>query len=305
MNTSVVMTTYNGEKYIIEQLDSIKNQSRKADEVLIFDDCSTDNTVKKINEYIEKNDLKSWKLHINKSNLGWKKNFIQGIKNANNDLIFLSDQDDVWKNDKIEVMTDLLIDNNDINILCSNYEVLNETDKKIKTNSHLNSLNDGRLVKVEIDEKFHLVGRPGCTYCIRNSFAQKTVTLWNEDYAHDKLFWMASIMTQTLYRVNKSLMFYRRHGNNASGKGHEYNRSIRAHYQELDLLIFKRICDLFLTEMKLVYKDLERKSIFDNYMLWSQRRISNLYKSNLSDSLFCIKCRKYYSSSLSLIADLF
>ena len=49
---SVAMTTYNGSNYIIKQLDSLKNQSRKIDELVICDDCSTDNTVELVNEYI-------------------------------------------------------------------------------------------------------------------------------------------------------------------------------------------------------------------------------------------------------------
>lgn len=53
MKVSVVMTTYNGIRFLKEMLDSLKNQTRKIDEVIICDDRSTDNTVKFINEYIE------------------------------------------------------------------------------------------------------------------------------------------------------------------------------------------------------------------------------------------------------------
>ena len=52
MKLSIVLSTYNGEAYITEQLDSILNQTRKADEVLIFDDCSTDNTPQIIEQFI-------------------------------------------------------------------------------------------------------------------------------------------------------------------------------------------------------------------------------------------------------------
>ena len=71
MKLSVVISTYNGEDYIERQLDSIKNQTRPADEVLIIDDCSTDNTVNIIRRYIEKNDLCSWKFEVNNQNKGW------------------------------------------------------------------------------------------------------------------------------------------------------------------------------------------------------------------------------------------
>ena len=57
------MTTYNGSKYIIKQLDSLKNQSRKIDELVICDDCSTDNTVELVNDYIKSNNLEGWNIY--------------------------------------------------------------------------------------------------------------------------------------------------------------------------------------------------------------------------------------------------
>jgi glycosyltransferase involved in cell wall biosynthesis len=69
MRISIVLSTYNGGAYITEQLDSILNQTRKADEVLIFDDCSTDKTCELISSFIEKNSLSNWRLTKNKTNL--------------------------------------------------------------------------------------------------------------------------------------------------------------------------------------------------------------------------------------------
>lgn len=77
---SVAMTTYNGSKYIIKQLDSLKNQSRKIDELVICDDCSTDNTVELVNDYIKSNNLEGWNIYSNENNLGFINNFKQAIK---------------------------------------------------------------------------------------------------------------------------------------------------------------------------------------------------------------------------------
>lgn len=77
---SVAMTTYNGSKYIIKQLDSLKNQSRKIDELVICDDCSTDNTVELVNDYIKSNNLEGWNIYSNENNLGFINNFKQVIK---------------------------------------------------------------------------------------------------------------------------------------------------------------------------------------------------------------------------------
>lgn len=77
---SVAMTTYNGSNYIIKQLDSLKNQSRKIDELIICDDCSTDNTVELVNDYIKSNNLEGWNIYSNENNLGFINNFKQAIK---------------------------------------------------------------------------------------------------------------------------------------------------------------------------------------------------------------------------------
>ena len=65
---SIVLSIYNGEKYIIEQLESIMNQTRVSDEVLITDDGSTDNTVNLVRFFVDNNKLKNWKIFIKQFN---------------------------------------------------------------------------------------------------------------------------------------------------------------------------------------------------------------------------------------------
>ena len=75
MKTSVVIATYNGEDYIEEQLETIKDQTRVVDEVLIFDDLSQDDTALLVNDFIEKYALSNWKLVINEVNKSYSRNF--------------------------------------------------------------------------------------------------------------------------------------------------------------------------------------------------------------------------------------
>lgn len=63
---SVIMATYNGEKYLEKQLISIANQTVQADEVLIFDDCSSDSTVEIIKDFIRNHRKKNWYVYVNK-----------------------------------------------------------------------------------------------------------------------------------------------------------------------------------------------------------------------------------------------
>ena len=115
MYLSVVISTYNGSKYILEQLDSIRNQTRRADEVMIIDDCSTDDTVEKINNFLKKYNLNNWKIVKNVENKGWKRNFMEGIWRSNGDLIFPCDQDDIWMPDKLQLMEAIMVEHPETN----------------------------------------------------------------------------------------------------------------------------------------------------------------------------------------------
>ena len=105
MKNSVIMATYNGEKYITEQLDSIRNQTLPPDEVIICDDCSSDNTRTIINEYISKYKLTGWQLYSNEKNIGFFDNFFKALRLSTGDVIYLSDQDDVWDKYKLRTFT--------------------------------------------------------------------------------------------------------------------------------------------------------------------------------------------------------
>lgn len=80
MTISIVMTTYNGEKYVVEQLNSLLHQNRKADEVIVLDDCSTDSTVQIVENFIQTNHLENWRIQVNPQNVGWMQNFLTGLR---------------------------------------------------------------------------------------------------------------------------------------------------------------------------------------------------------------------------------
>ena len=98
---SVAMATYNGERFLREQLDSIYNQTYKNIEVVVTDDCSTDQTVTILEEYRLKYGLIYF---VNEENLGFIKNFEKAMSLCNGEYIALSDQDDIWKPEKLETL---------------------------------------------------------------------------------------------------------------------------------------------------------------------------------------------------------
>jgi hypothetical protein len=101
----VVLCAFNGEKYIRQQVESILQQSARPARLSIYDDGSTDRTTQVVEEIIG-GDTGGVEvvLHRNPDNLGYVKNFEQGIRNASHDFIALSDQDDIWERDKLEVL---------------------------------------------------------------------------------------------------------------------------------------------------------------------------------------------------------
>lgn len=163
MKVSVLMTTYNGEKYISEQLESILRQSRQADEVIICDDCSGDGTVGVIKDFIYKNELVNWTLYQNKENKGWRRNFIEGLQYTSGDVIFFSDQDDIWLPHKIEKMTDIMEKSKRIHCLAGTFIRVDGEGKEFEKQKGDNaSLPKYSKKRIPFSKKFNTLILLGC-----------------------------------------------------------------------------------------------------------------------------------------------
>lgn len=122
---SVAMCTYNGSKYLKEQLESIIYQTRQPDEIVICDDQSKDNSIE-----IARDVLKNWKGIVNivknEKNLGFVKNFEKAMGLCHGDVIFLSDQDDVWNKEKIEIVMNAFQNHPDAVLVFHDAELVDE-----------------------------------------------------------------------------------------------------------------------------------------------------------------------------------
>ncbi|SFP37890.1 Glycosyltransferase involved in cell wall bisynthesis [Butyrivibrio proteoclasticus] len=227
MTTAVVMCTYNGEKYILEQLESIYTQTKQPDEVIIQDDCSTDKTVATIRNFISEHNLDSnWKLSVNSDNLGWKRNFMSAIKSSSAELIFLSDQDDIWDKDKIRIMSEICSQNSDIELLVSRHEPFeNKTGKEAYV--YQPSLGKDEVTKVPFSGAFQETLRQGCTYAMKRKLIQYIDDMWDENWPHDQFFWCIAIARGTLYSYNRPLVRHRRHMH-VSTPSNDKTREIRS-----------------------------------------------------------------------------
>ena len=122
---SVCMATYNGEAYIEKQLCSILFQTCKADEVILCDDGSTDQTVLLMQRFIEKFDLKDeWKLVQNPEKKGYPGNFYYAMSLCRGDYVFLADQDDIWDERKLEHMSRALEEHPDAAVVSCKFGLI-------------------------------------------------------------------------------------------------------------------------------------------------------------------------------------
>lgn len=120
---SVCMATYNGEKYIHEQMSSILPQLCDLDEIIVCDDASVDKTVAILESFCDNR----IKLFRNSSNLGHVKNFEKAISLANGEYIFLSDQDDIWEPNKIKKTIDVFERRSNISLIYHNLHLIDES----------------------------------------------------------------------------------------------------------------------------------------------------------------------------------
>ena len=219
MRVSVAMATYNGIAFIQEQLDSIRTQIRCADEVIICDDCSTDETASLVEKYILEHQLTaSWKLIRNEQNLGYADNFHKSIAMTNGDVVFFADQDDIWMKDKISACLDVLEAHPEIQMLTTDYEpyYCSEDAPVIAENVLQRMTGDDRLVPIPLNQHNVYIDSEGCTMCIRKSFWNRISEYWFPGWAHDEFVWKMAVAEGSAYCYHHVTLKRRLHSNNVS-----------------------------------------------------------------------------------------
>lgn len=297
---SIILATYNGEKYLIEQLQSIHKQTYNNIEVYIVDDKSTDNTAMLVREFIEKNDLSnSWHFVVNKSNKGWRRNFIEGMKMCEGKYIFPCDQDDVWMENKVSSMVRIMEANKEINLLASNVIEFSDANKNIRT--LLPNGND--VIKKDISKHWLDVELPGCSYCVRKRFFEKNLHYWWEKEAHDAFLWRYSLFSHSLFLTEEPLIRQRIHSDSTYRVEAFHCWKYEDKKNEIDYLkhevlnIIDYCCN---DDIKLSGKE---NRILYNGLKWVEAR-NNLYQRwNLTGVLKLARYSGYYSRKRTFLLD--
>lgn len=214
----VLLATYNGEKYIKEQIDSILNQSYKNIRLIISDDCSKDKTQEILKEY-EKKDNRI-ELHIQEKNLGVVKNIEFLLKQVKNKYYMLSDQDDVWLPEKIEKSLETLLKNN-VDLVFGDLEVVDQDLKTMYPSFGDFMLLNKKIHKYINSNRLNYIYNcvTGCTILAKKETIQKILPLPKKSkyLIHDHwIGLMTSIYGKVAYMPEKYIK-YRQHGNNQVG----------------------------------------------------------------------------------------
>ena len=296
---SIVMATYNGEKFIIEQLESIRLQSMLPDEVLIFDDCSTDGTVHLIEEYIKKYQLNRWHLIKNKKNKGYSKNFSDALKVTSGDIIFLSDQDDIWCHDKVKKMYDIISKNKKILLLASNVKPFYQGVNPQKVNFE-NYCSLKEVIQIRNLYKWIKPVRPGCSFCFRRELLLNYEDIWFESYPHDCLLWGQAVLHNGAYLYNRCTTKFRRHDNNASSRSMR-KKSNRIIVINTEVNIINKIINSIESEQD-SKRTVEKLKIQLNLY---QKRIEALNEGNLIKILILLHEIRMYGRPRLWLTDLY
>lgn len=210
---SIAMTTYNGQAFLEEQLNSLLTQSFYDFELIICDDGSKDNTLKILNEYSSKD--KRIKIIENKENKGYAKNFLDAVSLCSGEFIFLADQDDIWEKNKIKKMLQCMQKYEEINLLVCNDIDFNDGEKLPK----LRKQNDFHIYKISPKKSLLNCAYRGLNFCLRRSFVDNVISSYDIKKcfpAHDWLFQIFATETKSIYKFNQILTFHRKHQNNTA-----------------------------------------------------------------------------------------
>lgn len=218
MRISIAMATYNGAKYLREQIDSILNQTIQDFELVVCDDCSTDETFSILKDY-EKNDNRI-KVYQNPNNIGFKKNFENVIGKCQGDLIALSDQDDIWTEKHLERLLEEM--DNKVQIVCGRPLFVDEQIRELP--SKYDYFKMGYVPQTNEDHARHILlgvsSYQGASMLIQKSFFEMALPIPEGVNYHDSWFAALACFSGGLKYVDEPLMWYRRYGNAVTVKSH-------------------------------------------------------------------------------------
>lgn len=281
---SILISTFNGKKYIKEQLDSIFNQTYKNIEIIVRDDGSSDNTIEILKSY----NIKPIDTKINLGAMGSFEELLKyALQNSNSDYFMFCDQDDVWDTKKVEKT---LAKMEEMEKEFGNIPLLVHTDLEV-VDEKLNTINSSFMNFQKINpriSKFHnlLIQNTitGCTVMINRKLAEKSLPMSKDVIMHD--WWIGLVASKfgKIGYIDKATIKYRQHSKNTVGaKGFDFNFILKNLKKEITLedniSQAKAFLEKFKDELDVeTIKMLEDFTTLEQKSWWQKRAILWKYK---------------------------
>ena len=226
MTTAVAMAVYNGGAFLPEQLDTIRLQTKAPDRVVICDDGSKDGTPAFIRDYIRTHGLEGkWELVENEKNLGYIRNFYKALSLCDADLLFLSDQDDVWRPDKIEKMEQVFAQNQKVLLLSCEHGFIDQSGEPIQGILTPKPSADGHLTEVRTHDIMVSFRWPGMCMAMRRDFYNSIhQAAWQVEVPHDVTLALMAAAEEGFYEYGYVGADHRRHNSNTGGEEHRISK---------------------------------------------------------------------------------
>lgn len=280
------MCTFNGEKYLKEQLDSILSQTVKVDEIIVCDDKSTDKTIEILEEYSLHNPT-VFKIFKNDVTLRSVKNFEKAISLCDSDYIFLSDQDDIWNANKVEKTVSFFEHNPDLDAFFSNAKFINDRSEVLPNNLWNSIYFNSDCIGFDEIYKYIVLKRnvvTGATFCFKKE-VKKYVLPFPElpQFHHDH--WMAFLVSQKnkLGFILENLISYRLHDKQQVGSS--LKESAFKKYKN-------KIVEDYITDCKksFFFKNKISKTLKNNLEIYkSLQQVSTSNKTEISAAIDLLK----------------
>lgn len=211
------MATYNGEKFLCEQLDSLFNQNRQFDELIVCDDCSSDGTLGILEEYAAKDSR--IKIFRNERNLGFLKNFEKALSLTTGDYIALSDQDDIWLPNHIEILLNNIGDNW---LAVGDNVIIGEDSRAGMRGSYLTHFDNFEKSDAELLKFAVLYTNPfqGASMMAKRDFIDFALPFPRGTKFHDTYFAIAALTLGKFKFIPEVITQYRFHGGNVTANQH-------------------------------------------------------------------------------------
>jgi glycosyltransferase involved in cell wall biosynthesis len=316
------MPVFEGEKYLQETLDSIQNQTRLPNELVISDDSLTDPTSEIIRRFslTAKFPVK----YLRHKQEGITANYINALKFTNGDIVIFSDQDDIWLKDKIEIITEVFEENSQVVIVSSDSELVNYDLKSLGTTLRGGTLNSRRLARLTNRGEDYLcfltmrVPLLAHTLAIRSSCKEDILNRpvqpkewWFENWVAD-----VALSCGRLFLIREVLTLYRQHVGQTAGAPMKSSIILKSNLKNYKKRIEQlKYCRVLMNSEKvrglLGEKSLKnRLRIQNNYILFLENRVNTLERKGLSrffhSTILLIsgKYHKYSSGFLSFAKDI-